>query len=127
MQVFCAGSARAHEEMRQACFDYLRLGGIYSEGPISLLSGLNPRPSYLVAHFFMVALYGVGRLLRPLPTLRGVWLSILLLFEAACIIFPIIWAEGVRAVFLPFLTRSPSVNQSLKSERPSVQLKTGKS
>ena len=40
--------------MRQACFDYLSLGGIYSTGPVSLLSGLNPRPSVLVMHFFMV-------------------------------------------------------------------------
>lgn len=41
--------------MRQACFDYLSLGGIYSAGPISLLSGLNPKPSVLVMHFFMVS------------------------------------------------------------------------
>ena len=46
--------------MRQACFDYLRLGGMYSSGPVSLLSGLNPRPSVLVMHFFMVAIYGVS-------------------------------------------------------------------
>ena len=46
---------KAHEEMRQACFDYLSLGGIYSAGPISLLSGLNPKPSVLVMHFFMVS------------------------------------------------------------------------
>jgi hypothetical protein len=45
---------RAHEEMRQACFDYLSLGGIYSSGPIALLSGLCPSPSVLVMHFFMV-------------------------------------------------------------------------
>ena len=50
--------------MRQACFDYLRLGGVYAQGPISLLSGLNPRPFVLVAHFFMVAIYGVRLLLR---------------------------------------------------------------
>ena len=56
--------------MRQACFDYLRLGGMYSAGPVSLLSGLRPSPSVLVMHFFMVAIYGVGRLLRPRPTLR---------------------------------------------------------
>ena len=60
----------AHEEMRQACFDYLRLGGWYSAGPVSLLSGLNPRPSILVMHFFAVAVFGVGRLLTPRPTLR---------------------------------------------------------
>lgn len=61
MQVFCFTGDKAHEEMRGACFDYLRLGGIYSSGPVSLLSGLNPRPSVLVAHFFMVAVFGVSR------------------------------------------------------------------
>ena len=54
----------------QACFDYLRLGGWYSAGPVSLLSGLNPRPSVLVMHFFAVAVFGVGRLLLPRPTFR---------------------------------------------------------
>ena len=61
LQVFCYTGDKAHEEMRQACFDYLRLGGMYSSGPISLLSGMNPRPSVLVMHFFMVAIFGVGR------------------------------------------------------------------
>ncbi len=70
LQVFCYNGVAAHEEMRQACFEYLKLGGIYSSGPISLLSGLAPKPSLLVMHFFMVALYGVGRLLRPRPTFK---------------------------------------------------------
>ena len=70
VQVFCYKGSDAHEEMRQACFDYLRLGGWYSAGPVSLLSGLNPRPSVLVLHFFAVAVFGVGRLLLPRPTLR---------------------------------------------------------
>ena len=70
VQVFCYKGSDAHEEMRQACFDYLRLGGWYSAGPVSLLSGLNPRPSILVLHFFAVAVFGVGRLLLPRPTLR---------------------------------------------------------
>lgn len=70
-QVFCYNGSAAHEEMRQACFDYLRLGGWYSAGPVSLLSGLNPRPSVLVMHFFAVAIFGVGRLLLPRPTLRS--------------------------------------------------------
>lgn len=60
-QVFGKGETQAHEEMRQACFDYLAKGGWHAAGPVSLLSGLNPRPSVLVAHFFMVALFGVGR------------------------------------------------------------------
>lgn len=54
-KVFSASSDPAREEIRQACFDYLRLGGVFSSGPISILSGLNPRPLGLVLHFFVVA------------------------------------------------------------------------
>ncbi|MBA0642731.1 hypothetical protein Goklo_027074, partial [Gossypium klotzschianum] len=64
-KVFSASPDLARKEMRQACFDYWSLGGIFSNGPISLLSGLNPHPISLVLHFFMVAIYGVGRLLLP--------------------------------------------------------------
>jgi squalene monooxygenase len=121
-KVFCYTGSRAHEEMRLACFDYLKLGGIYSSGPVSLLSGLNPRPSVLVAHFFMVALYGVGRLLIPRPTIRGVLLGVSLIHAACCIIFPIIAAEGVRAVFFPFLTRSPKPGPSLQRAASQLRL-----
>lgn len=107
-KVFCYTGSKSHEEMRQACFDYLALGGIYSNGPISLLSGLNPRPSVLVMHFFMVALYGVGRLLYPRPTLHGLWIGFLLLIGAARIILPIILAEGITAVFFPGLAQKPT-------------------
>lgn len=69
-QVFCYTGDTAHDEMQKACFDYLRLGGWYSEGPISLLSGLKPSPSFLIMHFFAVAIFGVGRLLLPRPTFR---------------------------------------------------------
>jgi squalene monooxygenase len=113
-RVFCSTGSTAQEEMRQACFDYLKLGGMYSAGPVSLLSGLNPRPSVLVAHFFMVALYGVGRLLFPRPSISGVVSSVSLIYTACCIILPIIKSEGVRAVFFPFLTKSPSPSSTMR-------------
>ncbi|GFP99428.1 squalene monooxygenase [Phtheirospermum japonicum] len=91
----------ARKEMRQACFDYLSLGGICSNGPIALLSGLNPRPLSLFLHFFAVAIYGVGRLLLPFPSPQRVWLGARLLLGASGIIFPIIKAEGVRQMFFP--------------------------
>lgn len=70
-------------------------GGMYSQGPISLLSGLNPRPSVLVMHFFMVALFGCMRL--PMRKgVRGIWLAFALLLVAIRIILPIIRAEGIR-------------------------------
>ncbi|CAN6703399.1 unnamed protein product [Malus baccata var. baccata] len=44
LQGVLASPDLARQEMREACFDYLSLGGVCSNGPISLLSGLNPRP-----------------------------------------------------------------------------------
>lgn len=61
--------------MRKACFDYLSLGEVFSNGPIALLSGLNPRPLSLVLNFFAVAIYGVGRLLLPVPSPKRLWIG----------------------------------------------------
>ncbi|THG22222.1 hypothetical protein TEA_029208 [Camellia sinensis var. sinensis] len=59
-KVFCASPDQARKEMREACFDYLSLGGVCSTGPVALLSGLNPSPLSLILHFFAIAIYGVG-------------------------------------------------------------------
>ncbi|CAK9161459.1 unnamed protein product [Ilex paraguariensis] len=67
-KVFCASPDQARKEMRQTCFDYLSLRGFFSMGPVSLLSGLNPRPLSLVCHSFVVPIFGVGRLLLPFPS-----------------------------------------------------------
>lgn len=74
-KVFSASPDQARTELRQACFDYLCLGGMFSNGPIALLSGLNPKPSSLVLHFFSVAIFGVGRLLLPFPSPQRTWLG----------------------------------------------------
>ncbi|KAJ9538043.1 hypothetical protein OSB04_030776 [Centaurea solstitialis] len=100
-RVFCASPDPARKEMRNACFDYLSLGGMCAEGPVSLLSGLNPRPLVLVFHFFAVAVYGVGRLLIPFPSPKRLWLGARLISGASGIIFPIIKSEGVRQMFFP--------------------------
>nr|GMC97107.1 squalene monooxygenase-like [Ipomoea batatas] len=100
-KVFCASPDQARKEMRQACFDYLSLGGTCSTGPVALLSGLNPRPMSLVMHFFAVAIYGVGRLLVPFPSPKRLWIGARLISAASGIIFPIIKAEGVRQMFFP--------------------------
>ncbi|CAI0393535.1 unnamed protein product [Linum tenue] len=100
-KVFCASPDKARQEMREACFDYLSLGGVFSSGPVSLLSGLNPRPLSLVLHFFAVAVYGVGRLLVPFPWPKRIWIGARLILGASGIIFPIIKAEGVRQMFFP--------------------------
>lgn len=78
-KVFCATTDPARNEMRQACFDYLSIGGMFSNGPVALLSGLNPKPLSLILHFSFVAVYGVGRLLLPIPSLQRAWLGIRLI------------------------------------------------
>ncbi|XVF21292.1 hypothetical protein REPUB_Repub12eG0077900 [Reevesia pubescens] len=114
-KVFSGSSDPARREMRQACFDYLSLGGVFSNGPIALLSGMNPRPLNLILHFFAVAIYGVGRLLFPFPSFKRLILGARLISGASSIIFPILRAEGVRQVFFPVTIpayyRVPPVNQ----------------
>ncbi|CAK9167889.1 unnamed protein product [Ilex paraguariensis] len=128
-KVFCASPDQARKEMREACFNYLSLGGICSTGPVALLSGLNPRPLSLVCHFFAVAVYGVGRLLIPFPSPQRVWLGARLISGASGIIFPIIKAEGVRQMFFPLTVpayhRAGILGESLESVMPAVN-KTGK-
>ncbi|KAI3972699.1 hypothetical protein MKX01_019357 [Papaver californicum] len=112
-KVFCASPDPSRKEMREACFDYLSLGGVCAEGPVALLSGLNPRPLSLVCHFFAVAIFGVGRLLLPFPSPKRLWIGAKLISTASGIIFPIIRAEGVRQMFFPATVpayyRSPPV------------------
>ncbi|KAH7520338.1 hypothetical protein FEM48_Zijuj08G0133400 [Ziziphus jujuba var. spinosa] len=118
-KVFSASPDEARQEMREACFDYLSLGGIFSTGPVALLSGLNPRPLSLVLHFFAVAVYGVGRLLLPFPSPKRLWIGARLILSASGIIFPIIKAEGVRQMFfpvtIPAFHRAPPLDADTKT------------
>ncbi|KAL3721171.1 hypothetical protein ACJRO7_005915 [Eucalyptus globulus] len=120
-KVFCASPDPARKEMRQACFDYLSLGGIYSLGPIALLSGLNPRPLSLVLHFFAVAVYGFWRLMLPFPSPDRIHTGARLISGASGIIFPILKAEGIRQMFFPFSVpayyRAPLLRQIIQKKR----------
>uniref|UniRef100_A0A5B7BM03 Squalene monooxygenase n=1 Tax=Davidia involucrata TaxID=16924 RepID=A0A5B7BM03_DAVIN len=101
-KVFCASPDQARKEMSQACFNYMSLGGVCSEGLAALLSGLNPCPLSLILHFFAMAIYGVGCLLLPFPSPKSLWIGARLISGAWSIIFPIIKAEGVlRQIFFP--------------------------
>ncbi|KAJ9159319.1 hypothetical protein P3X46_024830 [Hevea brasiliensis] len=100
-KVFSASHDSAQSEIRQACFDYLNLGGVFSSGPIALLSGLNPHPLSLVVHFLAVATYGVGRLVFPFPSATRMWTGVRMISVASRIIFPIIRAEGAQHMFFP--------------------------
>lgn len=53
--------------MRDAVMRYWQLGGLAVTGPMSLLAGLRPSPTYLLLHFCAVALLGMGTHIAPLP------------------------------------------------------------
>jgi squalene monooxygenase len=83
------------DELREACFLYLAAGGVFSAGPVGFLSGLNSSPSFLVTHFFAVAVYGTVRVVAPAPSPRRVAIAASLLAEAAGIMLPLLVREGV--------------------------------
>ncbi|XP_041020502.1 squalene epoxidase 3-like [Juglans microcarpa x Juglans regia] len=124
-KMFSSSPDQARKEMRQACFDYLSLGGIFSTGLVALFAGLNPRPLNLVLHFFAVAIYGVGRLLLPFPSPKGMWIGARLISSASSIIFPIIKAEGVRQMFFPATVsayyRAPPIKQDIQKDMAEIK------
>lgn len=83
------------EQLQAACFDYLKMGGAYSAGPVGLLAGLSPSPTVLSIHFFMVALYGVRTHLLPFGWLRPSKIRDMyrLLHVACIIIMPLLTQE----------------------------------
>ncbi|XP_017971915.1 PREDICTED: squalene monooxygenase-like isoform X2 [Theobroma cacao] len=100
-KVFSASSDPAMQQMQQACFGYLSLGGVFSNGLSSLISGLYPRPSSLAFHLFAMTVYGVGRLLLPFPSPNRMWTGAKLIWVASGILFPLIKSEGVKQMFFP--------------------------
>ncbi|KAJ6296559.1 hypothetical protein OIU78_022307 [Salix suchowensis] len=91
----------ARKEMKEAFFNYLSLGGVFSDGLMALLSGLNTDPLSLVFHCFAMLAYAVGSLLLPFPTPKRMCIAARLILVGSGIIFPILKAEGIRATFFP--------------------------
>ncbi|KAK8617793.1 hypothetical protein V6N13_080698 [Hibiscus sabdariffa] len=89
-KVFRASSDPTMEDMQQAYFGYLGLGGALSNGVSAVLSGLCPRPSSLAFHFVAMTIYGVGRLLLPFPSSKRLWNGAKLLWVASSILLPFI-------------------------------------
>jgi squalene monooxygenase len=90
--------------LRQACFDYLALGGVYAAGPIGLLSGLTPKPLVLTTHFFLVAFYGAGNILSKQGVTLQSFERIHLLLRVACtIIMPLLRSEKTTVLSGSFI------------------------
>ncbi|MBL0310922.1 MAG: FAD-dependent monooxygenase [Bacteroidetes bacterium] len=84
----------SNEDLKKACYDYLSRGGSYSGEPISILAAVSRDQKLLTRHFFAVAMFGAGNILKPFPTPKKVVRSFNMIRSAVRIIRPL--AENER-------------------------------
>lgn len=86
------------DDLKEACFNYLRRGGSYSQEPVSILSAVSRDVKLLIRHFFAVAVYGVKNILTPFPTGNRLKRSYSMLKDSVNIILPLLRNEGFTDV-----------------------------
>ncbi len=87
-----------NEDLKVACYDYLKSGGTHALEPISILSAISRDEPLLLRHFFAVALYGVGSMLKPFPTKKRFSRSYNMLKTAVDIVQPLVMNEHPNLV-----------------------------
>ncbi|ETV88977.1 hypothetical protein H257_00395 [Aphanomyces astaci] len=85
----------ARATLRESCYEYLKMGGVFMAGPLGLLSALTPKPFVLATHFFMVAGYAAIRCLAPFPTPYRLYHCFQVFHQACVIIMPLLERENV--------------------------------
>jgi squalene monooxygenase len=60
--LYCVFSQK-YQDLRSSCYSYLERGGFYLAGPISFLAGISESQSFLLYHFFAVAVFSLTQLL----------------------------------------------------------------
>ena len=81
------------EDLKTACYDYLKSGGKHALEPIAILSAISRDEQLLLKHFFAVALYGVGGMLKTSPSKKGFNRSYKMLKSAVHIVEPLVMNE----------------------------------
>ncbi|OAQ35449.1 SE-domain-containing protein [Linnemannia elongata AG-77] len=83
--------------LRNSCFSYFQQGGECTQGPVDLLSGMNPSRTTLAYHFYRVAFHSIWLMFHnassfaefPLLFVKALWI-----FWTACVVFlPLVWSE----------------------------------
>lgn len=86
------------QDLKEACYSYLKQGGLKASEPVSILSALSRDKEMLQRHFFAVAFHGSGNILRSKTRkgkLRG---SYQMIANAVKIISPLLLAEKPSTV-----------------------------
>lgn len=82
-----------NEDLKIACYDYLKSGGKHALEPIAILSAISRDEQLLLRHFFAVAFYGVGGIIKPFPTPKNISRSYSMLKAAVSIVRPLMMNE----------------------------------
>lgn len=82
-----------NDDLKTACFEYLKRGGAYSEEPVSILSAISRDQSLLLRHFFAVAFYGIKGVMTTKQTGRRLKQSQRMLTDAVDIVAPLVLNE----------------------------------
>ena len=82
-----------NEDLKTACYDYLKSGGKHALEPIAILSAISRDEQLLLRHFFAVALYGVGGMLKTSPSKTGFTRSYKMFKSAVHIVEPLVMNE----------------------------------
>ena len=82
-----------NEDLKIACYDYLKSGGKRALEPISILSAISRDEKLLLRHFFAVAFYGVGEIIKPFPSFTRMGRSYAMLKNAVNIVSPLVMNE----------------------------------
>ena len=82
-----------NEDLKTACYNYLKSGGKHALEPIAILSAISRDEQLLLRHFFSVALHGVNSILKPLPTGKKISRSYNMMKAAVNIVQPLVMNE----------------------------------
>lgn len=82
-----------NDDLKEACYNYLKRGGTYAEEPVSILSAISRDKNLLLRHFFAVAFYGIKDIMGVLPTAKKLKRSHRLLGDAVDIVSPLVMNE----------------------------------
>nr|BAR46029.1 squalene 2,3-epoxidase [Botryococcus braunii] len=101
-KVFAEPGGISRQLLRESAFGYLARGGWCSRGFANLLGGLDERPYMVLVHSFGVAGSGILGFFSCFNPLTGLLKTMMMLWEAIGVLWPIQLAEGGPAIFFPF-------------------------
>ncbi len=81
------------QDLKEACFSYLKQGGLKASEPVSILSTLSRDKHMLQRHFFAVAFHGAGNILRAKSGKAKLKRSYRMIRDAVNIISPLLMSE----------------------------------